>query len=102
MAFDLKYMGTKRRLAPLVAAAAANAKPGILLDCFSGMCAVGSAVARDRQVWSNDIQLFASKAAAAMFTFAESPPDVLDIAALYLEPFETNSRELGIKFQSRL
>src|SRR5689334_4581572 len=71
MSFDFSYMGTKKRLAPIVAAVIAELKPGIALDLFSGMCAIGEKLAPDRQVWNNDVQLFAATVARALFTSDE-------------------------------
>src|SRR5437660_406916 len=102
MAFDLKYMGTKRRLAHIVAAAVSRATPGTFFDVFSGMCAVSDAVGMSRQIWNNDIQIFASKAAAAMFTFTKQPPHFFEIANLHSQPFENNQTSLEGEFETRL
>jgi adenine-specific DNA-methyltransferase len=64
-------MGTKRRLAPRVAAIIREMRPGPALDLFAGMCSVGREVAPSRNVWTNDAQHFASEFGAAFFT---SPP----------------------------
>jgi hypothetical protein len=61
-------MGTKKVLAPIVAAVVDDCRDGVLLDAFSGMCAVGQSVSAQRQVWNNDIQKFASAVARALFT----------------------------------
>lgn len=102
MGFELKYMGTKRRLAHVVAQAVARAKPGIFFDAFAGMCAVGDAIGFSRQVWNNDVQIFAAKAAAAMFTFEDGPPHFLDLAELHHELFRKNKKTLAEEFGPRL
>lgn len=66
-------MGTKRTLAPIVASVIGNGSSGPLLDLFSGVCAVGSAVATDRQIWCNDVQVFAATIASAFFTSSSCP-----------------------------
>lgn len=70
----ISYMGTKRPLAPLVADLAEDCQGGACLDLFSGMCAVGQQLASSRQVWSNDLQIFASLVAKCQFCSPESPP----------------------------
>lgn len=64
----LPYMGTKRGFAPAVAEVICAAKPGIVMDAFSGMCAIGQSVGTRRNVWSNDAQGFAAQVAGALFT----------------------------------
>lgn len=95
-------MGTKRRLAPIVADALASSRKGPLLDCFSGMCAIGSAVGRSRQIWNNDAQFYAYKVASAMFTSAEHPIDVAIIGDLHLAAFKENKRALRAENRLRL
>jgi adenine-specific DNA-methyltransferase len=102
MAFELKYMGTKRRLAHLVAHAVDSAKPGIFFDVFAGMCAVGDALGMERTIWTNDIQLFAAKAAAAIFTFQQGPVHFLEIAEAHADPFSANESLLKKEFGARL
>jgi adenine-specific DNA-methyltransferase len=71
----VSYMGTKRHLAPIVADLVADSRPGALLDLFSGMCAVGHAVAPSRQIWCNDLQHFAHLVASCQFCSKSDPPD---------------------------
>ena len=68
MSLALPYMGTKRQLAPMVADVICLGKPGVVLDVFSGMCAIGQAVGVRRNVWNNDVQCFSSEVASALFT----------------------------------
>jgi adenine-specific DNA-methyltransferase len=92
-------MGTKRQLAGRVAALVEEAKSGPFLDLFSGMCAVGSAVGRSRQVWSNDAQIFASEVARAHFCTPGLPPDQLAAAegcrGAFQDHFEVISQHLA-------
>ncbi|WP_413816507.1 DNA adenine methylase, partial [Pigmentiphaga sp.] len=55
MPLPVSYMGTKRQLAAFVSELVERSSPGPMLDVFAGMCAVGSAVAPKRQVWTNDL-----------------------------------------------
>lgn len=70
----ISYMGTKRPLAPLVAELASDCRPGACLDLFSGMCAVGQKLSTTRQIWSNDLQSFASLVAKCQFCSSNNPP----------------------------
>lgn len=70
----VSYMGTKRHLANSVAELAVNCKEGALLDVFSGMCAVGQAVAPNRPIWSNDLQTFAVLVARCQFCHPGASP----------------------------
>lgn len=63
----ISYMGTKRHIAGDVRRLANGCRTGALLDLFSGMCTVGRSVAADRQIWSNDLQIFAHEVAFAQF-----------------------------------
>jgi len=65
-------MGTKRELAPTVAEVICSAQDGAVLDLFSGMCSVGEAIGPKRQVWANDVQVFAYEVATALLTTSES------------------------------
>jgi adenine-specific DNA-methyltransferase len=69
-----------------------------MLDAFSGMCAVGTAVGVDRHIWSNDAQNFAAAVAGAMFTSATNPPAAEDVKRLLLDSFHAHLRTLGGAF----
>lgn len=73
MPLNVSYMGTKRRLASAVAEVVALSPNGPMLDLFSGMCAVASAVTPNRQIWCNDVQHFAAEVSSAFFTSARRP-----------------------------
>ncbi|MCH9020675.1 MAG: DNA adenine methylase [Proteobacteria bacterium] len=102
MTLDVSYMGTKRVIAPKVAAVIQNGPPGPLLDLFSGICAVGSAVAPSRQVWSNDIQNFASTVAKAFFTSPNLPLHFDDAARAARQPYLKNRVALETRFARAL
>ena len=91
-------MGTKRNIASHVADVIADAPPGPLLDLFSGICAVASAVAPSRQIWCNDIQHFASTVADAFFTSPVLPYTGDHTADLLFAPFSQNRTALRQRF----
>ena len=87
-ALSISYMGTKRRLAPTVAALAEQSAAGPLLDLFSGMCSVARAVSAQRSVWTNDLQLFASNYGAALVAGGNPSISLINDVVRYV----TNSR----------
>jgi adenine-specific DNA-methyltransferase len=95
-------MGTKRSLAPIVASVISRARPGVVLDAFSGMCAIGQSVGTSRNIWSNDVQLFASTVAAALFT----SPKALRLTAaaknVLASEYRKNHQTLTSRFARRL
>jgi adenine-specific DNA-methyltransferase len=74
-------MGTKRQLASSVSEIVKRSPPGEFLDLFSGMCAVATSVASDRQVWTNDFQYFAQSVSRAHFCSEGLPLSRMDAAA---------------------
>lgn len=95
-------MGTKRNIASQVADVIADAPPGPLLDLFSGICAVASAVAPSRQIWCNDIQHFASTVADAFFTSPALPYTRDHTADILCSPYSQNRTALQQKFDKVL
>lgn len=95
-------MGTKRELAPAVADVIGQAREGILLDAFSGMCSVGEQVAPARQVWSNDAQFFSSEVARALFVSRDAPPRTIFSADTIFPEFESHSISLSAIFQQTI
>lgn len=102
MGAGITYMGTKRALAPLVSEVIARAQSGVLLDAFSGMCSVGETVNNSRQVWNNDVQIFASNVAKALFTSRDSPPTPLTCADLTFPHFQIQRDRLTQKYKKSL
>jgi adenine-specific DNA-methyltransferase len=80
-------MGTKRELAPAVVGVVDMAQPGIVLDVFSGMCSVGEALAPKRQIWTNDVQVFAYEVATALFTAADDPLGRVAAADIHFDSY---------------
>ncbi|HKQ25785.1 MAG TPA: DNA adenine methylase [Burkholderiales bacterium] len=99
---DLTYMGTKRQLSPAIAEIVCAAKKGIALDLFSGMCAIGSAIAPRRQVWNNDIQRFAASVAAALFTPSSQPPRPQIVADRLYEYYRHNHEVLSTRYRQQI
>ena len=95
-------MGTKRKIASHVARAIDLAPQGTLLDVFSGMCAVSSAVSPSRQIWCNDVQVFASSVANAFFASPALAINYNDAARLAQTPFLRNSSALRERFSLEL
>ena len=102
MPLQISYMGTKRNIAPRIAAVIEDGPPGPLLDLFSGVCAIGSAVAPSRQIWCNDVQVFAATVASAFFTSPTLPIHFEDAAETALKSFLENSITLEKRFSSAL
>lgn len=102
MPLQVSYMGTKRSIASRVVEVIEEAPPGPLLDLFSGICAVGSSVAPSRQVWCNDVQVFASMVASAFFTSPTLPINFDSAAETVRTHFLKNSRALEKRFASAL
>jgi adenine-specific DNA-methyltransferase len=88
MGVNISYMGTKRDLAAPVCDVIRQAQKGIMLDAFAGMCSVGEHVAPSRHIWSNDIQIFASEVARALFTSTDEPLDGVRTADIHFDDFE--------------
>jgi adenine-specific DNA-methyltransferase len=95
-------MGTKRALVPVVSEVIQRAQPGTLLDAFSGMCSVGEAVGASRQVWNNDVQIFASEVAKALFTSCHTPLSPLSCGDIHFPNFQRQKRLLSRQFPKSL
>jgi adenine-specific DNA-methyltransferase len=94
-AIPIKYMGSKRSLAPKIASKISKEHPdAIVLDVFSGMCAVGTALAGRHTLYTNDVHAFAEVVARALFTSTEDTPDSKELSKL-LAAFERNKRALS-------
>ena len=102
MPLNVSYMGTKRRIAHLVAGVIGAQAQGPFLDLFAGMCAVSTAIGTSRPVWCNDIQTFASCAATAFFTSRPLSLGSEQAATLALRPFSKNAAQLRARFADEL
>jgi adenine-specific DNA-methyltransferase len=99
---NITYMGTKRALIPIVSEVIHSAQKGTLLDAFSGMCAVGEAVSPKRQVWTNDVQIFAAEVGRALFMSRHVPLTATDAAARHFADFKSQKERLSEVFSRSL
>lgn len=102
MGIEISYMGTKRRLAGIVSNVVKRLPRGPILDAFSGMCAVGEAIAPARQIWTNDIQIFPSLVAKALFCSRTGPMPAGDLKDILEPHFQKNMVALEERFSSYL
>src|SRR5213592_2678093 len=87
----LRYMGSKRSLAPAIAGLIHKLHPGaVVADAFAGTCAVGTSVASHHRVIANDIHAFAETIASALLvtpgpvpTRRDAERDLRDIAVVH-------------------
>jgi adenine-specific DNA-methyltransferase len=71
----IRYMGSKRSLAPRIADLIRRLSPSaVVIDVFAGTCAVASELARDHYVIANDIHAFAETIARALLVSSSSIP----------------------------
>lgn len=71
----IRYMGSKRTLAPVIADVIHNAHPSsTVVDVFAGTCAIGTALAPRHRIWANDIHAFAEVIARALLSTAGRVP----------------------------
>jgi adenine-specific DNA-methyltransferase len=91
-------MGTKRALTPIVSDVVRSAQSGTMLDVFSGMCSIGESVGEDRQIWSNDIQIFAAEVAKALFTSQDLPLSAISSGDVHFDRFENQRKRLSSSF----
>lgn len=102
MGVGITYMGTKRALAPAVAEVARSAQPGTLLDTFAGMCSVGEEIGDTRQIWTNDVQVFAYQVARAIFTSRDDPLSPLTYGDIHFDKFREKQLLLSRSFVASL
>jgi adenine-specific DNA-methyltransferase len=75
MISPLKYMGSKRSLAPMIADLISHAHPGAtVVDAFAGTCAVGTSVANRHVVYANDVHSFAEVIARTLLVTTTRMP----------------------------
>jgi adenine-specific DNA-methyltransferase len=105
MNFDtvaIKYMGSKRSLAPKIARKISRQHSGAtVLDVFSGMCAVGTEVASRHPLYTNDVHAFAEVVAQALFVADDRSPNAREMSKL-LAAFDKNKRALSHVMDERL
>lgn len=100
---SIKYMGSKRALAPSIAKKIGEDHPrSVVLDVFAGMCAVGTELAPKHPVFTNDIHLFARTVADALFVAEPYAPTSLHARDELLVPFNENKNALSSVLGRRL
>jgi adenine-specific DNA-methyltransferase len=102
MGIRISYMGTKRAQAEVVAAIIKELPSGPLLDAFAGMCAVGEAVAPQRNVWTNDVQPFPAAVGRALFCSQTAPMRSQAVGLILESSFSKNLRMLRTRFADYL
>jgi adenine-specific DNA-methyltransferase len=102
MGVNITYMGTKRALTPAVNEVLRHAQSGTFLDAFSGMCSIGLSIGTARQVWSNDVQVFASEVAKALFVSRRAPLSPLSCGDSHFERYQSQKQLLTGSFASSL
>ena len=102
MTVMISYMGTKRELAGTVAGLIKSLPRGPVLDAFSGMCAVGEAIAKSRVVWTNDSQPMAALVGKALFRSRSAPRPSKHVFNLLEKSFNRNRRALETRFARAL
>lgn len=102
MGINITYMGTKRALASAVSEVISSAQAGTVLDAFSGMCSVGEAIGTTRQIWNNDIQVFASYVAKSLFVSRDPPLSALTCGDIHFEAFKRQQGRLSRNFAASI
>lgn len=98
----VSYMGTKRSVASAVARIVSELPGGPMLDVFSGMGAVGCAVAPTRQVWTNDWMVFPALVCGSLFTSTTAPLDRAESEDALEANFGRNRQSLLSRFEKRV
>lgn len=99
----LRYMGTKRGLAPIVAQIISRLPQGPCLDLFAGMCSVAGEMARSgRTVWCNDVQRYAAVVAEALVNTAEGPLPAKHALEMLQPHFAQNMQLLRGRWEDEL
>ena len=103
MSGAIRYMGSKRSLAPLIAETISAAHPAAaVLDLFAGTCAVATELAPRHRVVANDLHAYAEVVARALLTLPVNPPTSLHARDELTEAYYRNSRVLKRALRSRL
>lgn len=73
---NMRYMGSKRKLAPVVASILKQLTSGYCVDLFCGMCSVATSLADTNPVIANDVQTSAAFMASTYIATPDGPPNV--------------------------
>ena len=102
MPISVSYMGTKKRLAKLVADVARENPDGPFLDLFSGMCSVAQEIGTSRPIWCNDAQYFSYCVAKANLCSRTRNIEVDQILTNCERYFLENFDKLSDRFAAQL
>jgi len=102
VSLQISYMGTKRKLASVVSDSLKSLPEGPVLDAFSGMCAVGEAIAPARQIWTNDVQVFPGLVGKALFCSSTDPISSERAKRIIETHFRRNLKALEDRFKGYL
>lgn len=103
MTTAVRYMGSKRVLAPEIATLINIEHPtATVLDAFAGMCAIGFQLAPDHRVIANDVHAFAATVARALLTTPDTRPQRDATVAELTRWYERNSIALTEALRGRL
>jgi adenine-specific DNA-methyltransferase len=103
MAFQVRYMGSKRSLAGQICAHISDHNPKApVLDVFSGMCAVGAELAPRHRLLTNDAHWFAKTVAEALFVCEGPSPTSLHARYELADAYAENARALRELVHDRL
>jgi adenine-specific DNA-methyltransferase len=103
MISPLKYMGSKRSLAPMIADVIAEThEDAIVVDAFAGTCAVGTAVADRHRVYANDVHAFAEVIARTLLVTTTRTPLPSEAWKELRRAFDRNMAALTEAIETRL
>jgi adenine-specific DNA-methyltransferase len=99
----IRYMGSKRSLAPAIASLIRRTHPNaVIADAFSGTCAIASALAPTHRVAANDVHAFAALVGRALLTKTHIPPSVSTAARDLRDCYKGNLQTLQHALGERL
>jgi adenine-specific DNA-methyltransferase len=99
----LKYMGSKRSLAPMIADVISKSHPdAIVVDAFAGTCAIGTAVAARHRVFANDVHAFAEVIARTLLVTKVPTPLPSEARSDLRRRFDRNMTALKDVIHSRM
>lgn len=103
MSVQIRYMGAKHDLAPIVANLIAELSDGPCLDLFAGMCSIAGAIApSDRETWCNDVQKYAALVSEALIASTIFPVSSEKAVDCLLISYTENLDALNDRFAADL
>ena len=99
----LRYMGSKRALAPRIASLITELHPGATVaDAFAGTCAIGTAAAPRHRVIANDLHKYAEVIARALLVVPGRRPRLADAREDLQSAYEANLSRLRPSLVERI